>query len=322
MPGRSERARGKQRWLQGCRAAALVALAAILVVAGCNLNKDADSPTAPAQLTGQNPNEDAVFNGTIILSATNAESFADGITDFILNIFVRDDQNNPVQNGTLINVSTSLGTVRPPGADPATAGSFAQLAVFSGQLSIAVQSLFAGTATVNAWIANVGVSARVLFKPTPLVAVASLVFRLGSEDVFNVLGPTPFAVGMVSTIVNSEGTALPGLDVNFRIIEDSTVGSGIGGAFFGGPDISKTDSSGEAFNTLNIEGVGHVTVVAEVIDPNYGDVAAASNQIIATTTVINEGTGLTLEFESSGEHFSEGVRLPLPKASWLRSPIA
>ena len=92
----------------------------------------------------------------------------------------------------------------------------------------------------------------------------------------------------VSTLVTDTSGATPaplaGGTVRFRITRDTSTGSGNGPARFVVRDDVLTSATGVATNILRIVGAGDVVVVADLIDPNTGDVTATSNQIIATTT--------------------------------------
>ena len=148
-------------WLPGA-----VALVLALVLSACNLGTPT-SPNDASELTGQNPNSTPSFSGTIVLTG-GGEAPANDTTDFLVTATVNDSAGRPVQNGTLINFSTTLGTVRAFGADPATAGSSAQLVLFNGVATVAVRSAVPGTAVVSAWIADVAAGVNVRFTEDPL----------------------------------------------------------------------------------------------------------------------------------------------------------
>ena len=107
--------------------------------------------------------------------------------------------------------------------------------------------------------------------------------------------PTDFTlVGQTKT---PEGIAIAGVEIIFHIIEDLTVGSGHGAAFFGSPNPSSTDSSGEAFASLFVQGEGSVTLTADVLAPVDGSVIFTSNQVTAIATASQENTALVLRFD-------------------------
>ncbi len=89
--------------------------------------------------------------GNIVLTASPAEINADGTsTSTISSDPIKDDKNNVVPDGVLITVSTTLGTITTPDADPGTSGT--QVATDSqGKITFVVKSsTVSGTATINA----------------------------------------------------------------------------------------------------------------------------------------------------------------------------
>ncbi len=273
----------------------MVLMAVVALSLSCKTN-DPSAPTAPVDLTGNTPNITGTFSGLISVSGGGTGS-ADGLTDLIINVRVRDASGNPVANGTPVNVSIDIGTIRLFGADPATAASSVRAGTFEGNASFAVRSTVSGSGTVTAWIADVATVLRVTFDRVPLEALVDLVFRSGGADTTSVRGVAPIDFTLVGKVKTPEGLAIAGVEVEFHIIEDLTIASGHGAAFFCSPSRSLTDSSGEAFATILLQGEGTVTLTADVLEPVDGRVIFTSNQVTAIATATQENTAVTLTFD-------------------------
>ncbi len=271
----------------------LMALAAFSLA--CKTNAPT-APTAPGDLTGNTNNTAGTFSGVITIAGGGVGS-ADGLSDLVINVRVRDASGNPVNNGTPVNVAVDIGTIRVFGADPATAASSVRAATFEGNVSFAVRSTVTGSGTVTAWIADVTSVLGVTFDRVPLEAIVDLIFRGGGGDSTSVRGVAPTDFTLVGKAKDTAGLALAGIEVVFRIIEDLTVGAGHGAAFFGSPNQTSTDSAGEAFASLFVQGEGSVTLTADVLDPVSGRVLFTSNQVTAIATASQENTALTLRFD-------------------------
>ncbi len=274
----------------------LMVLIAVLALSPACKTNDPTAPTAPVDLTGNTPNVAGTFSGLISVTGGGIGS-ADGLTDLIINVRVRDDNGNPVANGTPVNVSIDIGTIRLFGADPATAASSVRAGTFEGNASFAVRSTVTGSGTVTAWIADVATVLRVTFDRVPLEALVDLIFRGGGGDTISVRGVAPTDFTLVGKVKTVDGLAIAGVEVEFHIIEDLTIGSGHGAAFFGSPSRSLTDSAGEAFATILLQGEGTVTLTADVLDPVDGSVIFRSNQVTAIATATQENTAVTLAFD-------------------------
>lgn len=291
---------------------ALVLMA--MLSAGCSLD-DPTSPNSPAGLQGQNPNQALSFDGTVTLSASSASGPADGVTDIVISAQVLDAQGQPVQNLTPVSFATDLGLLRAFGADPATGAASVLVTTFSGKASVVLTSTLAGTASVLAGVGDVTASTTVQLTLVPLTGNISVIFRSGGGDITTTGGMAsaaqPFRVPIVAQAVSLDNKALAGVKVRFRIVKDGTLGSGIGPARLDAPEVSLTDSSGEAFNQLSVVGEGTVVVKAVLIDPNTGKTVATSNQIISQTTTpftisltFSDGTSTSF---SSAAPFTEGI---------------
>jgi hypothetical protein len=96
------------------------------------------------------------------------------------------------------------------------------------------------------------------------------------------------------------GNPLAGVKVHFRIVSDNTTHSGSGGARLQGQGITYSNTDGEAFEQLEVIGVGEVVIEADMIDPVTDEIIITSNQIIYSGVssvvlqlTINNGTTAT-----------------------------
>ena len=288
-------------------AAACVAFLLAFLVACHGLN----DPAAPnSSLTGNNPNTAGTFSGVISLDGQDVTVPADGTSDVLVRAQAVDAAGNPIANGIAVNFATDLGTVRANGADPTTAGSSTPVTTFEGVAVVAVRSSTAGTAEVTAWIANVASRVTIDFERVALAGSVDIVFRDGGGDLSNLVTTAPTNSLIVGTARDADGVAIGGMPVRFRIGRDTTAGSGQGEAYFGAPPESLTNSSGEAYNTLFVNGVGEVVVSARLLDPVTGDLIAESGPVTMITTEIQATTSVSLTLDDGSTTGTGTVGLP------------
>ena len=273
----------------------MVLMAVAALPLACKTN-DPSAPTAPIDLTGNTPNVAGTFSGLITVTGGGVGS-ADGLSDLVINVRVRDAAGNPVINGTPVNVSVSIGTIRLFGADPATAASSVRAGTFEGNASFAVRSTVTGSGSVTAWIADVASVLNVTFDRVPLEALVDLIFRGAGGDSSSIRGVAPTDFTLVGQAKTPTGLPIAGVEIVFHIVEDLTTPAGHGPAFFGSPNRSSTDTAGEAFASLFVQGEGSVTLTADVLDPADGRILFTSNQVTAITTASQANTSLTLVFD-------------------------
>lgn len=278
---------------------ATAGLLLLVLAAGACSTSDPSSPNTPTELTGQTPNEGATFSGTISIGGSTTVP-ADDTTDGFLTAQVLDSQGRPVANGTLVNFSTSLGTVRPVGSDPATAGASTQVAAWGGEASVALRSATPGTAVITVWVANVVRTLTVTFSELPQQLSVSLAFRVGGTDFETVEDTAPTDLSVVATVTDEAGNAVAGRYVRIRIKSDTSATNGAGPASLIGPRRTRTNGAGEAFNVLHIEGEGRVVLIALLLDSAGDEIVGQSNQIVATTTAVSQPIVVSLEFTDGG----------------------
>ena len=280
----------------GLAAAGLMALG--LIAGACDTTSPS-SPNSAIELTGQNPNEGATFSGTISIGGSTTVP-ADDATDGLLTATVLDAQGRPVANGTPVSFSTTLGTVRPMGADPATAGTITQVAAWGGEATVLLRSAAAGTATVTVWVANVSRTLSVTFTDLPQQLSVSLAFRVGGTDFETLEDTAPTDLSVVAAVTDDAGNAVAGRYVRMRIKSDTTATGGASSADLIGPNRSRTNSDGEAFNVLHVEGQGRVVLIAQLLDGSGDKIVSQSNQIVLTTTTVAQPIVVALEFTDGG----------------------
>ena len=288
-------------------AATGVALLLVLLMGCPSLN----DPSAPnSSLTGNNTNTTATFSGVISLNGQGGSVPADGATDVLIGARIVDAAGNPVANGITVNFATTLGTVRANGSDPATAGSSTPVVTFEGRAAVAVRSAASGTAEVTAWIADVASRVVVQFSQVALQGTVDIVFRGSGGDTPSIVTTAPTNTLLVGTAKDSDGNVLGGVHVRFKIDRDTTGSSGTGNAYFGGPPLVLTNSSGEAYNTLFVTGVGEVVLFARLFDPTSGDLIAQSGPITLITTEIQATTTISFTLDDGSTTGSGTVGLP------------
>ncbi len=268
----------------------------LVLLAGCPSLGD---PSAPNNaLTGNTPNATGTFSGVISLDGQGATVPADGTTDVLVRARAVDASGNPIANGIAINFATTLGTIRASGSDPATAGSSTPVASFEGQAVVAVRSAASGVAEVTAWIADVASRVVIEFERSALEGGVDMTFRTASGDSPSIVTTAPTNALIVGTAKDPTGVALGGVHVRFRIDRDTTASSGKGEAYFGGPPLVLTNSAGEAYNTLFVNGVGEVVIYSRLLDPSTGELIATSGPITLITTEIQATTSVSLTLDN------------------------
>ncbi len=298
-----------RRHTPGGRRYAAACLATLLV--GLTACQGLNDPAAPNNtLTGTNPNATATFSGVISLNGQGGRVPADGTTDILVQARAVDAQGNPIANGIAVNFATNLGTIRANGADPTTAGSSTPVVTFEGVAAVAVRSSLAGTAEVTAWIANVASRVTIDFERVALEGTIDIAFRSDGGDLPNVVTTAPTNTLIVATARDTAGTVLAGMQVRFRIGRDTTAASGVGTAYLGAPPQSLTNSLGEAYNTLFVNGVGEVILHARLLDPLTGDLIAESGPITMITTELQATTSVSLAFDDGSTTGTGTVDVP------------
>ena len=123
------------------------------------------------------------------------------------------------------------------------------------------------------------------------------------------------------------GNFRQGVQVNFRIISDTILHGPVPGARFVGPSTSFTDQNGKAVAQIRVVGIGEIVLVADMIDPQTGDVTGTSNQIIATTTAallaqltFDDGSTSFTKTASTPPGYTEGIVVTVTDTSLTAVP--
>lgn len=245
------------------------------------------SPNSPTVLTGQNENEQPTFNGTLKIFGGGGRAPADGLTDVAIVVEVFNEDGAPVQNLTPVTFSTSLGTIRASGTDPATAGTAVTVNTWAGQAGALLRSEFSGEAVVSISVADHVRTTRVQFQASASTDVITLGFQSGSGSTSTLEGTTPFLAPIVATVTDETGGGIAGASVRFKILRNSAAGE------LTAARKTTTDGDGQAFNVLSATQIGTVSLVAELLDAN-GRRVRESNQIVATVTAESDDFEITL----------------------------
>jgi len=277
------------------RSAALGVVLLLVLLVGCpGFNDPAETNRA---LNGNNPNAGATFSGVISLSGQASTVPADGATDVLVGATVVDSAGNPIANGISVNF--------------ATAGSSTPVVAFEGKAVVAVRSAASGTAVVTAWIADVASTVTIDFEQVPLNGTVDLFFRAAAGDVPSIVTTAPTNALLVGIAKDNDGVALAGVHVRFKINRDTTAESGKGEAYFGGPPLVLTNSAGEAYNTIFVNGVGEVVLFARLFDAVTGELISESGPITLITTEIQATTSASLIFDDGSTTTAGTVSTPM-----------
>lgn len=284
---------GRRRGYAGGVTSALCLLLISTLMVGCSLDSPS-SPNQPGQLTGQTPNQQFTFSGTITLSRSSNSTVADDNSTVVFIATVRDASGNPIPNLTTVNFSTDLGgfVVGTSGDGAPVTSSFTAVATFNGQAEVSFVSVggATGKATVTASIGSTSASRTVEIEEPPLEGTIALAFGTGGTGAVTMSGTASQASPLDAEIsvlaVDSEGDPIAGAKVTFRIVQDSTTDDTSNDrARFLVERRTTTGPAGDAVNILRAFGPGVVVVVAELYDSNTGKLVGTSNRIILTTDV-------------------------------------
>ena len=208
----------------------------------------------------------APTSSTITVSAPTRLLPSGGSTE--ITAFVLEQSGTPVQNGTTVRFSTTLGRVDPVEAQTqnglATTTFFAEGG--SGLAEIRATSGAASGGTQNTNIVQVTVGAA---------AVNTVTLRANPGSV----GPGGGSVELIATVVGEDGQALSGVGVTFSTdqgtLSDST---------------ATTDASGEASTTLTTSQQAVVSAIAGVTTSTNVTITVRSGPIVTIACAPASGT--------------------------------
>jgi hypothetical protein len=269
---------------------------------GCDLNTPT-SPNSPAQLTGQTTNQQFTFSGTIGVLAVSGTVIADDNSTVTITAIVRDQSGNPIQNLTTVTFSTDLGgfVTGVDNTGGAITSSVTSAVTFNGQAQVSFVSVGrdTGTATVRANIGNTSASTQLKLEPAPIEGTIALLFTGGGVTLSGVASSaSPLDAPISLEALDLEGNPIVGANVSFRILQDTTGDNSSNPyAEFVASRHTTTGAAGDAANILRSFGPGVVVVVAELYDPNSGNLVGTSNRIIMTTS---RSYLISLQFNGGG----------------------
>jgi hypothetical protein len=204
-------------------------------------------------------------NGSTISLSANATTVPAGGT-VGLTAFVSESSGTPVQNGTSVRFTTTLGTVTP--ADAQTTNGLAVATFQAGNGSgVAEIHAISGAAGGTTGTGATATTANVVKITVGVAAVKTVTVTSTPTSV----GPNGGAVTVAATVVDPNGASLPGIPVTFSADHGSV-----------NPGTATTDSSGTATTTLS-------TGVETKVTATAGTVSGTA------TVTLRSGPGVTLD---------------------------
>ena len=163
---------------------------------------------------------------------------------------------DPIANLTTVAFFASLGGFDLGDPTAPTVRS-ATATTFNGIAQVLYRSASSGNATITAAVGTVSSSAAVTVEPDPEQGAIQLFFLVDGQQLTTTSGAasvaSPFVRELTAILTDPEtGTFRQGAQVRFRIIRDSTLGSGVGAAKFVGSPTSFTDQFGKAVAKLSV----------------------------------------------------------------------
>jgi hypothetical protein len=210
----------------------------------------------------------APTGSTINLSASTRTLPINGSTG--LTAFVTESSGTPVQNGTTVRFTTTLGSVNPVETQTTNGLAVANFlaGTFSGLAEIhAISGGAIGTSTASG-----ATSANVITITIGSAAVNSLTLRATPSAV----GPNGGDIQVTATVVDTNGAGVAGIPVNFSSDQG-----------FLNPGTATTDGSGQAVTTLT---TSQTTIVTGVAGTKTATVTVSSRL----------GPGLTITCSAAG----------------------
>lgn len=308
---------GRRRGYARLMTSAFCLLLISTMTVGCDLNTPT-SPNAAGDLTGQTPNQQFTFSGTIGVLSVSGTLSADDVSSVTISAEVKDDAGNPIQNLTTITFSANLGgfVVGVDANGLNIVSSTAPATTFNGLASVAFQSAgrVTGTATIVASLGSTTGSTKVVLEAAPVTGNISAAFSSTGSGATTKIGVASVAVplnvdiGAIATDLTALAAPIAGATMRFRILSDSTDETTTNEPviFVGRVDTVTTNTSGVGATVIRVEGPGDVVIAVDLVDPNTGQTVATSNSIILVTTGGSNVPTLTLAFDDEATVTSFG----------------
>lgn len=209
----------------------------------------------------------APTSSTITVSAPTRVLPSGGTTE--VTAYVQEQSGTPVQNGTTVRFSSTLGSVAPIEAQTRN--------------GVALTTFYAGS---SSGIAEVRASSGAASGGTDKTNVVSL--TIGSAAVNTVtlranpgsIGPSGGAVELIATVVGENDQALPGVLVTFNVDQGSLSAL-----------TATTNASGEARTTLTANQQAVVSATADTKTSSNVTVTVRSGPIVSITCTPASGSG-------------------------------
>jgi hypothetical protein len=211
----------------------------------------------------------APTNSTISVAAAAKVLPTGGSTE--VTAIVIEQAGTPVQNGTTVRFTTTLGTVSP--AEAQTRNGVA-LTTFSAGSSSGVAQVRATSGAAKASDTN----ANLVEITVGAAAVNAVTIRANPGSV----GPAGGSVELIATVVADNGRALEGIGVTFNTDQGSI-----------SPTTATTNSSGEARTTLTTSQQSVVSATAGAKTSSNLTITVRSGPIVSVTCAPSSGTGTT-----------------------------
>ena len=231
----------------------------------------------------------APTSSTITVSAPTRVLPSGGSTE--VSAYVLEQSGTPVQNGTTVRFSTTLGSVDPIQAQTRN--------------GLALTTFFAGS---SSGIAEVRATSGAASGGTDLTNVVSLTIGAAAVDTVTLranpgsIGPSGGAVELIATVVGENGQALPGVLVTFNVDQGSLSAT-----------TATTNASGEAQTTLTASQQVVASATAGTTTSSTVTITVRSGPIVTITCAPASGTGNCAAVQASTSNNTATVLFTITK---------
>ena len=231
----------------------------------------------------------APTSSTITVSAPTRVLPSGGSTE--VSAYVLEQSGTPVQNGTTVRFSTTLGSVDPIQAQ--TRNGLAMTTFFAGSSSgVAEVTATSGAASGGDALANV-VSLTI-----GAAAVNTVTLRANPGSI----GPSGGAIELIATVVGADGQALPGVLVTFNVDQGSLSAT-----------TATANASGEARTTLTASQQVVASATAGITTSSTVTITVRSGPIVTITCAPASGPGNCAAVQASTSNNTATVLFTITK---------
>lgn len=232
----------------------------------------------------------APTNSTITVSAPTRLLASGGSAE--ITAFVLEESGTPVQNGTTVRFSSTLGRVDP--VESQTLNGLAFTMFFAGNSSgiaeVRATSGAAGGGTDNTNVVQLTIGAA---------AVNTVTLRANPGSV----GPTGGSVELIATVVGEDGQVLPGVAVTFTSDQGTLSAS-----------IVTTDANGQARVTLTTSQEATASATAGITTSSNVTVTVRSGPIVTIACTPASGSGNCAAVQAASSSNTATVLFTITKA--------